>query len=464
MRSHSTKYLGAAVVDRPGIGAPDMAASEEKTLPRVTFLYVMWAILWYDPDWFAATHGASVVFVKLYALMYIPLFVLLAKHWRPEALFWPYVLTLAIHFCWIPFAANRGLTINGTGRVLQFCTLFALTISVLETPRQMIPLFKLFLFEFLWYGVQGLRSAGVEWHNILANEDSYGPFMTVGLGFSYYFAMGTDSKKYRNWAFLISVLCMAGTVVSFARGAMISLCLVLVAIAIRTPRKVAFFGFGAILFVVGLVAIQIAFPNGEFWDEMATISEGNEGGTGLQRWVLWTAAWELFRVSPLLGVGPGNFGWNAAEYYIGIGATNLGSTFDDPAKLYMMALHNDFVQVMVEQGVIGLFGLLAMLVYFNKATRYLRREPVRKVWQEHMGGFIDSSSLALGLEAAMVGYLANAVFYNQYYTDWLWTLLMFALVSASLAKRVMPDTPRHSFPYRQPMGGGSKRQIRGAGK
>lgn len=453
------------MIDKLGIGAPGFVASAEKTFPRVTFLYIMWAILWYDPDWFAATHGASVVFVKLYALMYIPLFVLLAKYWRSEAFFWPYVLVLTIHFAWIPFALNRGLVINGAGRVIQFCTLFALTISVLETPQQMIPLLKLFLFEFFWYGVQGLPTAGIQWHNILANEDSYGPFMTVGLGFSYYFAMGTDSKKYRNWAFLICVLCMAGTVVSFARGAMISLCLVLATIAMRTPRKLVFLGFGTVLALVGLIAIQLVFPNGEFWDEMATISEGNEGGTGLQRWVLWATAWELFKLSPLLGVGPGNFGWNAAEYFISQGATNLGSTFDNPAKLYMMALHNDFVQVMVEQGVIGLFGLLAMLVYFNKATRFLRRESVRKVWREHMGGFIDSSSLALGLEASMVGYLSNAVFYNQYYTDWLWTLLMFALVSASLAKRVMPNRSPHSFPYRQPMGGASKRQIfGGAGK
>lgn len=459
MRSHSSKYLGAAVIDQPGIGAPGLVASEEKTLPRVTFLYVMWAFLWYDPDWFAATHGGSVVFVKLYALLYLPLFVLLAKHWRTEALFWPYLLTLAIHLGWIPFAANRGLAINGAGRVIQFCALFALTISVLETPRQMIPLLKLFLFEFVWYGLQGLPTAGVMWHNTLANEDSYGPFMTLGLGFSYYFAMGTDSKKYRNWAFLVCVLCMAGTVVSFARGAIISLCLVLAAIAVRTPRKLAFLGLGAILSVAGLAAIQIAFPNGEFWAEMATISEGNESGTGLQRWVLWVAAWELFKGSPFLGVGPGNFGWNAAEYYISQGATNLGSTFDNPEKLYTMALHNDFVQVMVEQGIIGLFGLLAMLVYFNKATRFLRREPVRKAWREHMGGFIDSSSLALGLEASMVGYLANAVFYNQYYTDWLWTLLMFALVSASLAKRVMPDTAHHPDSHRRSMNDALKHRI-----
>ncbi len=461
MSTLTPKYLGATPIDQHGMGAHGKPPAKEKTPARVMFVYVMWAIVWYEPDWFAATHGATVIFVKLYALMYLPVFLLLAKHWRREAVFWPYLLVLAIHLIWIPFALNRGLVINGLGKVFQFCALFSLTVSVLDTPRQMIPLLKLFLFQFVWLGVQGLLAGGiVGWHPHLANEDSYGPFMTLGLGYSYYLAMGANEKAYRRWAFLVCLLCMAGTVVSFARGAMIALCVVFGAIAVRTPRKLAFLGLGTILAVVGLVAIQIAFPNGEFWDEMATIfSEGKEKGTGLQRWVLWTTAWEVFTSSPLLGVGPGNFGWTAAEYFLSQGATNLGSTYDDPAKLYMMTLHNDFVQVMVEQGVIGLFGLLAMLVYFHKATRFLRTEAVRKVWHEHTGGFIDSVNLALGLEAAMVAYLANAIFYNQYYTNWLWSIMMLALVAASLARRVLPDSLRNPIPRRNFIGGISRQKI-----
>lgn len=460
MSAYSTKYLGAAPIGQHGMGPQGKLATKEKTPARVMFVYVMWALLWYEPDWYAATHGGSTIFLKLYALMYLPVFVLLANHGRREAVFWPYLLALAIHFVWIPFASNRGLVVDGVMKVLQCSILFSLTVSVLDTPRQMIPLLKLFLFQFVWFGVQGLPTGGsVGWHPFLANQDSYGPFMTLGLGYSYYFAMGTNEKTYRRWAFLVCLLCMAGTVVSFARGAMIALCVVFGAIAVRTTRKLAFLGLGTILVVVGLVAIQIAFPNGEFWDEMATISEGTEEGTGLQRWVLWKMAWELFTSSPLLGVGPGNFGWSAAEYYLSQGATNLGSTFNDPAKLYMMALHNDFVQVLAEQGVIGLFGLLAMLVYFYKATRFLRTEPVRKVWQEHTGGFIDSVSLALGLEAAMVGYLANAMFYNQYYTNWLWSIMMLALVAASLARRVLPDSLRNPIPRRNFIGGIARQEI-----
>jgi len=464
MSAHSTKYLGAAPIDQHGMGLQGKLATKEKTSARVMFVYIMWALVWYEPDWFAATHGGSVIFVKLYALTYLPVFVLLAKHGRREAFFWPYLLTLAIYFVWIPFASNRGLTINGLVKVFQFCALFSLTVSVLDTPRQMIPLLKLFLFQFVWFGLQGLVDEGkVGWHNTLGDTNSYGALMSLGLGYSYYFAMGTNEKAYRRWAFLVCLLCMAGTVVSFARGAMIALCVVFGAIAVRTPRKLAFLGLGTILVVVGLVAIQIAFPNGEFWDEMATISETNEGGTGLHRWVLWTAGWRLFTMSPILGVGPGNFGWNAAEYFLSQGVTNLGSTFDNPAKMTMMALHNDFLQVMVEQGIVGLIGLMAILVYFNKATRFLRTESARKLWQEHTGGFIDSSSLALGLEAAMIGFWVNSMFYPHYYVSWFWSLVMLALVAVSVTRRIMTESLIDPIPPRNIMGVLAKRSVNQGG-
>jgi O-antigen ligase len=427
-------------IDQHDRGAQAKVPAKEKIPGRVMFVYFMWAVVWYEPDWFAATHGLGPVFLKLYTVLYLPAFLLLAKHGRREAVFWPFLLVLAIHLVWLPFAPNRGLVMNGLAKILQYCVLFSLTIALLDTPRRIIPLLKLFLFHFLWFGVQGLPAGGmVWWHNNLGNEDSFGPLMTLGLGYSYYLALGARGKAHRRWALLVSLLCVAGTVVSFARGAMLALGAVLATIGARTPQKLRFLGLLALFAATGLVVIQVAYPQGEFWEEMATISEGVESGTGNQRWVLWTLAWELFQVSPLLGVGPGHFGWSAAEYYLAKGMTDLGSTFDDPAKLFMMDLHNVFVQVMVEQGVVGLLGLLAMFIYFVKATKFLRTEPVRKVWLVETEGFVDSLHLALALEAAMVGFCASSVFYGQFYFHWGWSIMMLALVSANLARKALPD-------------------------
>ena len=417
----------------------------EQTSGRVMFIYVMWFFMWYDPDWFLESLGGSQILVKLYAVMFIPVCILLVNHLRREALFWPYLVIIGIYLVWIPFILNRGYLINQFGRVLQYSLLTALTVSVLETPKQVIILLKLFLFQFIWFGVQGLPTAGVPWHQHLANEDMFGPFMTMGLGYSYYLAMKTTVKKYRYLAFLVCFLGVAGTIVSFARGAIIGLCVVFAVLAARTPGKRAFLGYGTLLVVAGLIVIMVVFPNGEFWDEMATvIEEGTTSGTGEQRWVLWKAAGELFLAYPLLGVGPGNFGPNAAAYFNEQGVTNMGSNFDTPDKMYSIALHNDYVQVMAEQGLVGLFALAAVFIYFFRYVRFLRTEAVQKAWASQAGGFIDSSNLALGLEAAMIGIMVTSAFYPQMFiTYWMWSIMMMALVTVAISRR-MVNTLEHA--------------------
>lgn len=425
-----------------GLASRTKVVPVERTSARIIFIYVMWFFVWYEPDWLLEALGGGGVLVKLYAALFVPVCVLLWTRFRREALFWPYLVMIGIFLVWLPFALNRGFLINGFGKVVQYSLLTALTVSVLETPQQVITLLKLFLFQFIWFGVQGLPTAGVTWHQNLSNDDSFGPFMTIGLGFGYYVAIGATSKKYRYLGVFICLLGVAGTVVSFARGAIIGLCVVFAMLAIRAPRKLAFLGYGVVLAVTGLVVIMLAFPNGEFWNEMATITEeGASAGTGLQRWVMWQAAGELFLTHPILGVGPGNFGPAATEYFTERGVTNMGSTFDTPDKMYMMALHNDYVQVMVEQGLVGLFALACVYVHFFKCVRFLRTEAVQKAWVNHTGGFISPGNLALGLEAAMVGFLVTSVFYPQLFINyWMWSIMMLALVSSAIARSMIEST------------------------
>jgi O-antigen ligase len=172
-------------------------------------------------------------------------------------------------------------------------------------------------------------------------------------------------------------------------------------------------------------------------------------------------AGELFLVHPILGVGPGNFGTNAAEYFAGQG--HLGNIFNDPSMLYMWFLHNDYVQVLVEQGLVGIFVMGAILVGFNNRLRSLRTEGARRRWHDQTGGFIDLRYVSLGLEVAMIGYLANAVFYGHIYLiHWFWSLIMLAHVlvrvtrtgSVAIGRRGRAQVPTaRTRPGAQPVAG-----------
>src|SRR5207249_9502695 len=105
-------------------------------------------------------------------------------------------------------------------------------------------------------------------------------------------------------------------------------------------------------------------------------------------------------------------------------------------------LHNDYMQILAEQGLLGIFGMGAMQVGLNDRLRFLRTEDARKRWQEATGGFVDLRSLSLGLEAALIGYLANAVFYGHIYFHWFWSIFSLAYVLANVTRvpRTIPNT------------------------
>lgn len=387
----------------------------------------MWFLLWFQPDWFAAAHGAGFA-VRIPTLLLIPVMVIIAMRARREAFYAPYVLFVGLHIVSLPFVLNTGLAMMGLKTILHMYLLFAVTVCILDTPRKTVLLVKLFLLHFIWFGVQGLAwgpEARVSWHIVLGNPDSYGPLMVMGLGFAYYFATGTNSNAYRRLSSVTLLVCMAGAVLSFARGAIISLCVVLLAIWMRSPNRRAAFGYGLVVGAVGLTVTEFAFPGGAFWKEMQTIGDLHTSGTGELRWILWKAAWEVFLTSPIFGVGAWNFGPNAAEYFEW---GQIGNKFTDPAKFWAQSLHNDYVQLLSEQGLVGVFAMGAMLLGFRNHLRFLRTEDARLRWRDATGGFIDLRNLSLGLETAMLAYLSNAVFYGHLYFYWFWSLIAIAYV------------------------------------
>jgi O-antigen ligase len=109
--------------------------------------------------------------------------------------------------------------------------------------------------------------------------------------------------------------------------------------------------------------------------------------------------------------------------------------------MYMMALHNDYVQVMVEQGLVGLIALVSVYVTFFKSIRFLRTDAVQKAWVNQTEGFIDPGNLALGLEASMVGFMVTSAVYPQLFINyWMWSIMMLALLSSAIARRMIEGT------------------------
>jgi len=213
---------------------------------------------------------------------------------------------------------------------------------------------------------------------------------------------------------------------------------VLVALWLRSPRKMAMLGWIALASVIVVIASEVFFPGGGFWREMQTVTAGFDDPTGSDRRDLWQTGWQVFLRSPLFGVGPINFGAYASENFEFGEAPGF---YAWPGHLYGRSLHNIYVQVLSEQGLVGVAIFLFMLTDFVVRNRRLRTTRAMEYWETVTGGEVKLQFIALGLEAAMLGYLASGYFYDQLYVSSFYGVLAVNVLlhSVVVVHRAGPD-------------------------
>jgi O-antigen ligase len=430
-----------ALLIRPDAGARAAApgfARAEPVPASLRLVYAMWVVLLLEPEWWLATFGAGPL--KRIPTLLVPILIGIALSRADlRVLYWPMGLFFVSHTITLPVVTNRGYAMDAVKYVLLFYALLVASVATIDTVRKAVPVVAIFALQFVWWGLHGLPAGGVSWHSTLSNQDGFGPVMVLGLAFAAPLALGARSRLHRAGAIGIVGLCAFGLVASFARGAVLAGGAVLLVLWLRSHRKAAM--FVGILLAVGTIAIasRVLFPDGAFWTEMQTITEGFDDPTGADRRDLWWAGWEVFLRSPLVGVGPSNVGAYAAEHFAFGDARGF---YEDPAHLYGRSLHNIYVQLLAEQGLVGVVLFLVILLDFFRRNRALRMPAAIARWSEGTAGQTDLRAISLGLEAAMAGYLVSSVFYDQLYSSALYSLVALNLVLWSVT--APPDGPRRA--------------------
>jgi O-antigen ligase len=316
----------------------------------------------------------------------------------------------------------------------------------------------MFLLGFAFYGAQGLSKGLVPWQTAL-DENGFGALMVVGMAFAFPFARAARGKPLRVLAYATAALGIAGAVISFARGAFLALVAVGVYIWLLSPRKLSALLAGFVGVGVLLVVIQIRYPGGAFWQEMSTVEDAAENPEGEERWVINNLALEVFKRYPIFGVGPSNFGPVAART---VTRDSARHSYSNPGAIYGRTLHNDFLQVLVEEGIVGFALYLWMIVDFFRRTRSMRKRSLAAPWRSAVRGRLELPMLAISLEGAMIAYLVTALVYPQLYFHWYYSLITLAgtlthasrqAARAEREARGHPAGPPTRSPVREPRSG-----------
>jgi O-antigen ligase len=114
---------------------------------------------------------------------------------------------------------------------------------------------------------------------------------------------------------------------------------------------------------------------------------------------VWSTAWSMFIDAPLFGHGPHTFG-----------------IFHQSHQGTMSWAHNLYLQVLAEQGVLGLASLILLLWYALMVT-----------WRTHSCGNPDKRALGGGAFGAIVAFCVAAVFELSFIREWV-VIIWFALL------------------------------------
>lgn len=211
---------------------------------------------------------------------------------------------------------------------------------------------------------------------------------------------------------IAGALSILTIVFTFSRGSFLAVVVVLAALFFMYPPRP--------FQLAGLIALGIVilgFIPATYYDRILTLEDllpNQSGGVDVRtdnsiqgRASQNLTGWEMFKQHPLLGIGLENFPYLYPQYSKEIGLAPDASN---------RSLHNLYLQVATETGVVGLSVFLALIWYAFRCVMLARNKFLE-------ASRADYAHMATGLALGFVGYLVAAIFIHAAFPRYFYLLL-----------------------------------------
>jgi len=332
-------------------------------------------------------------------------------------------LTMCMAVICVAVAEDRALAVSAVSAVISLFLLFMLVVILADTRRKIEILVwilvvtsvisSLILLTEIALGVTLVAQSDAattartaEGFQRSSGGSDYNPttaasMLLAGVVFALAHMLATPRR--RGLMLAVVGLGTAAVVLSFARSAFLAYAIVVVLLAWRY-RRARFLPL-SILIVLLCALAAIPFIPVEYFERLSSIFGGGAGRdwTLGRRMTYNVIGADLLVHHPFLGVGPGNFvhHFNDNAYRYLPGRTLLGRE-----------LHNMYLSVLVQYGVLGALPFFGMIVYALRHVIAVFRNPV----DERMR--VMAQALAYGFGA----YLIASLFLPNEYTKYTWLL------------------------------------------
>jgi O-antigen ligase len=241
------------------------------------------------------------------------------------------------------------------------------------------------------------------------DENYVAAMMGMALSCAYFCIQSETRRLAKILLTLCLVLFCGAIVVSFSRGGFVGLCAVIAYCLARARKKLVGFIVAAL---IGLTVLLVAGP--AYWEEMSTISDVTESTADL-RLEVWKIGLRMFKASPILGVGAGNFRWEVGEYQSQDQSDKYGRSLGGS-----IIAHSLFVEMLAE---LGATGACLFLIILWCTHRDLRR--ARKI--ESLRDYSDA------VTGSIVACLVNGLFLSLFYFSYVWLFIAMAVAMKQIA-------------------------------
>ncbi|HYL52125.1 MAG TPA: O-antigen ligase family protein [Acidimicrobiia bacterium] len=268
----------------------------------------------------------------------------------------------------------------------------------------------------------------------------FGQLMLLPVAFGLQRLAAARSFGRRALATVVVGLCGATVLLTYSRGALIALIVVLVIWLWTTPTPrartlIVVCGVGALL--VGSLVLPSAYRERISQVQSVVPGLGSRPGTtsddalrGRESAVI--VGLRMFADHPLGGVGAGNFQSRYLDYAASVGLYRSGQP---------LAPHSLVTQVASETGLIGVIAFGSIVVGAFAALRRSRQDLLAI-------GQAENARLVAAIRNALVGYLVASLFLHAAYPQTLWLLLALAWATPQCVRR--PRREATVLPLKKP--------------
>lgn len=259
--------------------------------------------------------------------------------------------------------------------------------------------------------VQGRLTGGGGDPNVQAASFVSAMFLIMGL-FSVY-----RGRTTRFWLLAAFVFVTIGFFATKSRGGLVALAVATAAALVVAPQqRRRILGLAGIMLLAAAVLV-ISEPG-----SLSRITDLGGGTSG--RTDLWRVAWQIFTGHPLFGIGIGNIQVIEPHYALTPGGFTRIQYIAETPQL----VHNTYLQLLAETGIIGLAGFLVV-------TAMVLRSFLQALRTFEASGLSAQADLTL---AALMGTIAmlTAIFFITNGSDYrLWVLFALAPALLAIARR-----------------------------